>query len=188
MKADVFVSYYSNTCEIALMANTHKHIKSEKYVWENVPDDLLVGHGCDIDKQKFSCLQDNVRTTQPITTKLSSHTPLVMLITWLDFGGILLEIIFCQIFFENFGCVFSRSNTLMDISQEWLVRLMWNEKEVHRLDIGWTMWTWPLTWPMTWTPCSFKVKVWNSFIWGTGGGGGGWCWLTWNERDVIRHI
>ena len=75
MKADVFVSYYSKTFEIALMANTYKHIKSEKYVYENVLDDLLVGHGCDIDKQKFACLQDKVRTTQPITTKLSSHTP-----------------------------------------------------------------------------------------------------------------
>ena len=98
----------------------------------------------------------------------------------------------------------------------WLVRLMWNEKEVHRLDIGWTMWPWPLTSPMTLTfdfsrsnfkiavsegllsdwcetkkkqiiwdtgltvwscpltvwswpwPCSLKVKVWNSLIWGTG--------------------
>ena len=76
---------------------------------------------------------------------------LVMFITWLDFGGILEEIFFCQIFFENFGCVFSRSNTLLGISQEWLVRLMWNEKEVHRLDTGWTLWPWPLTWHMTLT-------------------------------------
>ena len=35
---------------------------------------------------------------------------------------------FSQIFLENCGCVFSRSNTLLDLSQEWLVRLMWNEK------------------------------------------------------------
>ena len=93
---------------------------------------LTQGHGCDIEKQIFACLQDKVRTTQPITTKLGSYIPPVMLITWLDFGGILLEILFfCQIFLEDFGCVFSTSNTLLDISQEWLVRLMWNEKEVH---------------------------------------------------------
>ena len=49
-------------------------------------DDLCVtltqGHGCGIDKQKFACLQDKVRTTQPITTKLGSYILLVMLITW----------------------------------------------------------------------------------------------------------
>ena len=122
---------------------------------------------------------------------------MVMVITWLDFGGIMLEIIFWQIFFENLGCVFSRSNTLLDIYQEWLVRMMWNEKEVHWLDTGWTMWPWHLTSPRTWTfdfsssnfkitvseellsdwcetkrpwPCSFKVKDWNSLILGMGVG------------------
>ena len=53
---------------------------------------------------------------------------------------------FCQIFVENFRRVFSRSNTLLDISQEWFVRFMWNKNEVHRFDTGWTMWPWPLTW------------------------------------------
>ena len=48
---------------------------------------LTQGHGCDIDKQKFACLQDKVRTTQPITTKLSGYIPLVMFITWLDSVG-----------------------------------------------------------------------------------------------------
>ena len=37
--------------------------------------------------------------------------------------------LFWQIFFKNFGCAFSRSNTILAISQEWLVRLMWSEKE-----------------------------------------------------------
>ena len=118
-------------------------------MWKNVLDDfsvtLTLGNGCGIDKQKFACLQDKMRTTQPITTKLGSHIPLVMPITWLDFGQILLETFFCQIC----GCVFSRSNTLLDISQELLVRLMWNEKELHSLDTGWTMWPQPLTSPMT---------------------------------------
>ena len=43
---------------------------------------FIQGHGCDIDKQKFACLQDKVRITQLITTKLGSYIPLVMLITW----------------------------------------------------------------------------------------------------------
>ena len=55
---------------------------------------LTQDHGCDIDKQKLACLQDKVRTTQQITTKLDSYIPLVMLITRLDFGGILLETLF----------------------------------------------------------------------------------------------
>ena len=50
-----------------------------------------------------------------------------------------------------FWCVFSRSNTILAISQEWLVRLMWNEKEVHWLDTGYNMWPWPLTSLMTLT-------------------------------------
>ena len=58
---------------------------------------------------------------------------------------------FCKIFFKKFGCVFSRSNTILAISQEWLVRLMWNEKEMHRLDTGYNMWPWPLTSLMTLT-------------------------------------
>ena len=125
---------------------------------------LTQGHGCDIHKHKFACLQDKVRTTQPITTKLGSYIPLVMVITWLDFGGILWEILVLANFLRKFWmCFFLRSNNLLDISQEWLVRLMWNEKEVHRLDTGWTMWPWPLTSPMTLTfdfsRSNFKIAV-----------------------------
>ena len=84
------------------------------WVWENVLDDLLVtltqGHDCDIDKHKFVCLQDKVKTTHLITPKLGSNIPRVMLITWSDFEGFRLETLFCQIFVGNFGCVFSRSN------------------------------------------------------------------------------
>ena len=126
---------------------------------------------------------------------------------------------------------FFQGQTLLDDSQEWLVWLMWNEKEVHRLDAGWTMWPWPLTSPMTLTfdfsrsnfknsyirgiviwmmwnkkeanqldtgltvwscplttpitwPCSLKIKVWNSLIWGMGVG----HWLTWKERAVSRSF
>ena len=59
------------------------------------------------------------------------------------------KLLFWQIFFKNFICVFSRSHTLWAISQEWLVRLMWNEKEVHRFNTGYNMWPWPLTSLMT---------------------------------------
>ena len=58
---------------------------------------------------------------------------------------------------------FSRSNNPLDISQGWLVRLIWNENDMHRLDTGWTLWSWPLTSTMTLTfdfPSSnFKIAV-----------------------------
>ena len=52
---------------------------------------LTQGHGCGIDYQKFACLRDKVRTTHQITIKRGSFIVLVMVITWLDFGEILLE-------------------------------------------------------------------------------------------------
>ena len=51
---------------------------------------LTQGHDCGIDKQKFSCLRNKVRTTHQITTKLGSFIALVMIITWLDFEEVLL--------------------------------------------------------------------------------------------------
>ena len=60
---------------------------------------------------------------------------------------------FCWNFFYQ---IFSRSNTLFDIFQEWLVRSMWNEKVVHQLDTGWTRWPWPLTLAMTLTQHWFR--------------------------------
>ena len=60
-------------------------------------------HWC---KQKFACLQDKVRTTQPITTKLGSYIPLVMFITWL-------EEFFGKLFLPNFlWKLFSQGQTL----------------------------------------------------------------------------
>ena len=53
-------------------------------------------------------------------------------------------------FFFKFGCVFSRSNTILAISQEWLDWLMWNKKEVHRFDTGYNMWPWPHSWHWPW--------------------------------------
>ena len=124
---------------------------------------LTQGHRCDIDKQKFGCLQDKVRTTQPISAKLCSYISLVMIITWLTFGGIPSETHFLPNFLWNFECVFSSLNTSLVISQECLVRIMWNEKEVHRMDAGWTAWPLPLTSPMTLTSdfsrSNFKIAV-----------------------------
>ena len=43
---------------------------------------LTQGYGCGIDKQKFACLHNKVRTTHSITTKRVSYAPLVMLISY----------------------------------------------------------------------------------------------------------
>ena len=58
-----------------------------------------------INKNCFAWLQDKVRTTQPITTKLYSDIPLVMVID-LDFGGILLETILLPNFLWKFWMCF----------------------------------------------------------------------------------
>ena len=167
---------------------------------------------------------------EPLNSKFGSYIPLVMFITILDCRRILLE----TLFFAKFS--FSRSNTLLDISQIWLVRLVWNEKEGPRLDTEWSMWPWPLTSPMTLTfnfsrshfkiavslellsdwcetkrkqinqipgwqyglalglhpwpwPCSFKVKIWNSLIWGMGDGTMNFQWkkkVPWNGAVSMR--
>ena len=144
-----------------------------------------------------------------------------MLITWLDFRGILLETLF---FFAKFSLNISdvffkvkrsighisgmvgpigvkrKGGTLVgywvnyetltfDLTHDldlWFFKvklqntfisrmviwLMWNEKKTNQLDTGLTVWSsglalWPHPWPW---PCSFKVKVWNSLIWGVGVG------------------
>ena len=65
------------------------------WVWGNVLDDLSLtltqGHGCGVDKQKFACLHDKVRTTHRITRKHGSFVSLVMLIIRLDLGEIVLR-------------------------------------------------------------------------------------------------
>ena len=55
--------------------------------------------------------------------------------------------IFCGFFYD----VVFQGQTRLDISQEWLVRLTWNKKEIHWLDSGSAMWPWPLTSTMTMT-------------------------------------
>ena len=100
---------------------------------------------------------------EPLIGSLQNMASLlqVMVITLFRFWrNLCWKQLFCQIFFKNFGCVFSRSNTkiVFDLekthpakSQEWLVRLMWNKKEMHWLDTGYNMWPRPLTSLMTLT-------------------------------------
>ena len=91
--------------------------------------------------------------------------------------------LFLQIFFKYFGCVFSRSNTILAISQEWLVRLMWNEKEAHWLDTGYNMWPWPLTSLMTLTldvsRSNFEIALPTELL----------VWLMlWKGSDLIWYL
>ena len=88
------------------------------------------------------------------------------------------NIFFLRIFFKNFGCDFSRSNTLLDRSQEWLVRLMWNKKKVHQLDTGWPMWLWAFDLNHDLDLGYFKVKFQNSCISGIV------IWLMWHEKKA----
>ena len=101
--ATTFASDMSKPFELDIRYLGQRKHRCGKMYWVT----LTQGHGCDIDKQKLACLLDKVITTQPITTKLGSYISLVMVITWLDFGGILFEtFFFANIFFENFGCFF----------------------------------------------------------------------------------
>ena len=78
--------------------------------------------------KKIACLHDYVRTAHAITTKLGRDIPQVMFITWKDFGEIMLEL-FLAIFSPILRCDFSRSNTLLAISLEWMVQLMWMKRK-----------------------------------------------------------
>ena len=51
-----------------------------------------------------------------------------------------------------------------------VIWLMWNKNKANQLDTGLLLYglaLWPHPWPW---PCSLKVKVWNSLIWGMGVG------------------
>ena len=119
----------------------------------NVLDDLWVtltqGHGCDIDKQKFAYLQDKVRTTQPITTKLGRYITLVMVITWWDSEGQFCQNpSYCQI-----SDVFFQGQTLYwtDLRNGWSDWCEtkrrcngWILGELCDLDLWPHPWPWPL--------------------------------------------
>ena len=105
-----------------------------------------------------------------------------MVITWLDIGEVLLDTFILANFLLKFGCYFSRSNTFLVISKEWLVWLMWDEMEVNRLDTGHNMWHWPLTSPMTFTldvaRSNFVIALSQELL----------VWLMWNETKWVNMI
>ena len=151
-------------------------------VWENVLDDLWVtltqGQGCDIDKQKFACLQNKVRIIQLIITKLGNYIPLVMIITWLHFGRIQFETFFFANFLRKFRmCFFKVKHSI------WHISGMVGPIDVKRKGGAWVGY-WvnyvTLTFDLThdldlWF---FKVKFQNSCIWGIV------IWLMWNKKKV----
>ena len=155
-------------------------------MWENVLDDLLVtltqGHGCDIDKHKFACLQDKVKTTHPITTKRSSYIPRVMLITWLDFVGILLETLFLPNFLWKFWmCFFQVKHSIGQISG------MVGPIDVKRKGcasveywVNYVTLTFDLTHDLDLVVSRSKFEIALFEEWGVS--------LTWNERDVSRSF
>ena len=77
---------------------------------------LTQGHGCGNDEQKFTCMHDKVKTTHSITTRpgIAYHLINFLCNSVENFYGN---------FFQNFLCAFSRSNTILAISQERLVQL-----------------------------------------------------------------
>ena len=127
------------------------HLCEASQKWE---DDLSVtltqAHDCGIDKQKFACLQDKVRTTQPITTKLGSYITLGRLITWLDFGGILLKFYVLPNFLWKFWmCFFKVKHCIGHISG--MVGLIDVKRKRGASVECWVNWVtfdlWPQPWP-----------------------------------------
>ena len=104
-----------------------------------------------------------MRTTHPITTRLDNYTPMVMLIAWLNFGGVLLETFFFVIYFRNVRWVISRLNTVGHISEMvGQINMKWKGSTL----VGY--WVSYLT--LTFDPTHdlglevFKVEFWNSTI------------------------
>ena len=98
-----------------------------------------------------------------------------LIIFWSSFGE---NCYFGKYSLKVWDVFFSRSNTILAISQECLVQLMWNEKEVHRFDIGHNLWPWPLASLMTLTlhvsRSNFEIAVSQELL----------VWLMWNEKEV----
>ena len=94
--------------------------------------------------------------------KLHNSISVVIVIIWLHFWGILFGTFFWQIF-SRFHVVFFCSNTLLATSEEWLVRLMWNEKEVSfGYWVNFVTLTYELTHDLDLE--FFKVRYWNNTI------------------------
>ena len=113
---------------------------------------------------KFAFLHDTVRITHPITTKLSSVIALVMVITWLDFEKKSARNCYLAIFLYQFRMCFFKVKHYFGHIPGMVVRLMWNEKEVHRLDTEYNMWPWPFYLTHDLDLVYFNVKFRNSCI------------------------
>ena len=106
------------------------------------------------------------------------HRPVTALVTWLDFGGILLETLFCQIFFENFGCVFFKVKHVIGHISAMVGPI--GVKRKGGASVGYWVNYGNLTFDLThdldlWF---FKVKFQNSCIWGIV------IWLMWNKKNA----
>ena len=93
------------------------------WVWGNVLDDLSMtlaqGDGCGVDKQKFPCLRDKVRTTHRITTNRTKWVDMIL--------GRLYDLAPDPTHYLDLGV--SRSESEITLSQEWGGRLTMNEKD-----------------------------------------------------------
>ena len=136
------------------------------------------GRGCGIDKQNFVCLQDKVRTTEPIATKLSSYISFVMLVTWLDLRVILFETLFLPNFLWKFWMCFFKVKC--SIGHIWGMVGPIDVKRKGDASVGyWVNYvtsTFDLTHDLDlWF---FKVKFQNSCISGIV------IWLMWNKKKA----
>ena len=87
---------------------------------------------------------------------------------------------FCQIFLENFGCVFSRSNTLLDSGMVGLIDVKWKGGASVGHWVNYVTLTFDLTHDLDlWF---FKVKFQNSCIWGIV------IWLMWNKKKANQLV
>ena len=139
---------------------------------------LTQGHGCDIDKQKFACLQDKVRTTPSITTKLCSFISLVMVMTSYEFGRILLETLFWANFLRKFRvCFFKVKHFIGHISG--MVGPI-DVKEKGGASVGYWVNYVTLTFDLNhdFDLWFLKVKYQFTCIWGIV------IWLMWNKKKA----
>ena len=119
-----------------------------------------------------------MRTTQPITTKLGSYISLVMVITWLDFGGILFENLFFANFLRKYRmCFFKVKHSIGHISG--MVGPIDVKRKRGALVGYWVNYV-TLTFDLThdldlWF---LNVKFQNSCIWGIA------IWLMWNKKKA----
>ena len=131
-------------------------------IWDSESKGLGKGTGwpfCDLDpkSQLWHWLTDICLsawwsdTTHPTTTELDGNIPLIMLIIWLNFGGILIETFFWH-YFKNHGQDFCRQTL------NWpYLRNGWSDQcEMHRKGISWILcqlwhlYLWCHSWPWPW--------------------------------------